>query len=179
MKVLKTIFALSVSLPMVLIPVRYLTTHNANFEILSEGESQQVDFQFDSFGSDIWMLENLSFYEESTQTTTDLFTYKELMDVMPEGWELPTLEQATRFLSGLGFDQEIKGIIPREYYKLRWQYPGYVDPIVGKSFENEKLFIWIKDGKDYNYISIKRGELTYQLGKTINSAKMSAILVRK
>ncbi|GHE69088.1 MULTISPECIES: hypothetical protein [Roseivirga] len=175
MKTLKTFFAFFVSLPLLYLPVELaLGEKSADANALT---SEQVAFDSHSFSAGEWMTSNLALVNEQAKVSKEHFTYEELETVKPEGWELPTMEQAVSLLKSMGFNQS-SGYIPSDYYKVNWQYSGYVDPILGKVNEGEKLLLWVKDNGQHNYISISKDNLEFTPGKTLAHARLSARLVR-
>lgn len=169
MRVLKLITALIFSFPLVYLPL----------EMVSNNDSEPIEdkayiIKTEVFGESEWMTEN--FRTQSKGMSQALFSYEEAQNFASEEWKLPSYEEAQVWLQALGFNEKQPGFVNPNYYKIDWNYLGYVDPILGRTAQGEKLLFWIKDDGIRNYIVIEKDQLTYSLGKTLPQAKMALFL---
>lgn len=169
MRALKLITALIFSFPLVYLPLEMVS--NKDVEPIEE---KDFTIKAEFFGESEWMTEN--FRTQSVGLSQALFTYEEAQSLIPEEWNLPNYEEAQVWLETLGFNENKTGVINSNYYKINWDYLGYVDPILGKTAQGEKLLFWIKDDGIRNYIVIEKDQLTYSVGKTLPQAKLALFL---
>ena len=175
MKSLKTFFAFILSVPFLYMPIE-LALHNKSEELGSE--SVKVDFRSAEFGVSEWMTTNMKLSSATGYLINEFFTYHELDSLKPEGWELPDVEEVEDLLISLGFNND-SGIIPSDYYKIDWQFKGYIDPIIGRAGHGEKMLLWVKDDGNKNYVVIDANDLTYRFGYTLTNSKLPARLIKK
>lgn len=137
-----------------------------------------AEFDTYHFESSEWMVSNLSYQTESGKVVDDFFTYSEIENMIPEGWDLPDMQEIKALFKEVGF-QAAPGSIPSTYYKIDWNFRGYEDPILGEVGKGEKMLLWIKDNGEHNYVVIDNDELVYKFGRMLPNAQLPVRLIRK
>lgn len=169
MRALKIITALIFSFPLVYLPLEMVSNNDTEPK-----DEKAFHFKAEVFGEDVWGTEN--FRIQSDGFSQALFSYEQALKSIPEEWDIPDYEEAQKWLKELGFNERRRGVVNSNYYKINWNYMGYVDPILGKMAEGDKLLFWIKDDGIRNYIVIEKDQLTYSAGKTLPQAKLALFL---
>lgn len=174
MRTFKSILAFALSIPLLYMPVELALKGETSVG----GDIKLAEFDAYNFESFEWMTSNVSFQTESGKVVDDLFTYSEIGDMIPEGWDLPSVEEIKTLFKEVGFEAA-PGAIPLTYYKIDWNFKGYEDPILGEVGQGEKMLLWIKDNGEHNYVVIDNDRLAYKFGRMLPNAQLPARLIRK
>ncbi len=152
------------SLPLLMLPVSWF----ANSKMVEINASQKEMYESTA------QLAGINFSNNNLiDSGREFFTYQEVMALENESRKIPTYKEAVQMLQDAGFSSSQVGVVPNKYYTVNWEYKGYIDPILGRVGEGEKMLIWIKD-TEYNYIKVEKGSLEFTAGHTSKKSRLAA-----
>lgn len=164
MKPIKVLYVILASLPLFMLPISWFA--NSKMVSVNAVENEKLESTV--------QLAGMNFSNSNLlHSGQEYFTYEEVLALENESRQLPTYEEMVEMLQDAGFSPSQAGVVPNKYYTINWEYKGYIDPILGRMGEGEKMLLWIKD-TEYNYIKVEKGSLNFTPGKTSENTKLTA-----